>query len=384
MASFLETVLLSDSNSAARDSAAQSLDSLRSLAGRGDRTVVARAERTVAASPASCFRLQPDGSSRLQCDAGSWAAGRFDTPSLRDLEFALSEGSGELRFFVMDGASPLTDIGWLQASAPQSAFFQVASQFNCLEAPGPSIVPVARYFSDGTQGPRATIGAFPGTLLRHYFAPTASGGRFTQVSGGPEIDLLANALGETGVHGGYLTGTGIDDAQAYAGELESNWLDLRVGIHEGLEVVFGGNWDGGLPEDAPSRIGQALTSTVSGGLYGADRLMGPEGFRAIARQLLRAGYYGTILGAARAQARWVCLTLIGGGVFGNPIDLIFEAIVWALDRAEGRLPDDMVVILNGRDLRRRLDINQVVLPEVRRREGLIVSFGETGLVGRVA
>ncbi len=57
------------------------------------------------------------------------------------------------------------------------------------------MTPVARYFSDPTQGPRAAISAFPATLLRHYAAPGADGARFVQATDGPQIDLLGDALG---------------------------------------------------------------------------------------------------------------------------------------------------------------------------------------------
>ena len=89
-----------------------------------------------------------------------------------------------VRFFVLDGASPVTDIGALQATAPAGSLFQVASQFNCLEAPDARITRVADYIHDPTQGPRASISAFPGTFIRHYAAPTAEGARFVQKTNG--------------------------------------------------------------------------------------------------------------------------------------------------------------------------------------------------------
>src|SRR3989442_929187 len=77
-----------------------------------------------------------------------------------------------------------------QAPAPPGSLFQVASQFNCLESPGEFVVPVAEYFNDPTQGPRASISAFPGTLVRHYAAPAPDGSRFVQTNDGPQLNLL--------------------------------------------------------------------------------------------------------------------------------------------------------------------------------------------------
>jgi hypothetical protein len=112
-------------------------------------------------------------------------------------------------------------VGSLQATAPDGALFQVASQFNCLEAPGPSITPVAHYTGDNTQGPRASVSAFPGTFLRHYFAPHATGERFVQTNR-ECINLLRDALPEHigRVQSGYLMTQNISDVSAAADALE--------------------------------------------------------------------------------------------------------------------------------------------------------------------
>src|SRR5207302_917673 len=82
---------------------------------------------------------------------------------------------------------------------------RAAAQFNCLESPGPFITPVAHYFHDYTQGPRASISAFPGTLLRHYAAPGAYGKRFVQTET-EQLNLLADVFGPevAVVQSGYL------------------------------------------------------------------------------------------------------------------------------------------------------------------------------------
>ncbi|MFN8611720.1 MAG: hypothetical protein U0931_29515, partial [Vulcanimicrobiota bacterium] len=61
-------------------------------------------------------------------------------------------------------------------------------------------------------------------------------------------------------------------------------------------------------------------------------------------------YLGTLLAAAALKQRRAVLTLIGGGVFGNPIELIWDSMLWAMDQVEGRLERDLTVILNGRNL----------------------------------
>ena len=52
------------------------------------------------------------------------------------------------------------------------ATFQVASQFNCLEFVGPSVVPedgITGYVMDRTQGPACSIACGPATAYRNYF-----------------------------------------------------------------------------------------------------------------------------------------------------------------------------------------------------------------------
>jgi AhpD family alkylhydroperoxidase len=97
---------------------------------------------------------------------------------------------------VLDGASPATDIGALQATAPAGSLFQVASQFNCLEAPYATVTDIADYFHDSTQGPRASISAFPGTFVRHYAAPGRAGTRFVQTTNGRQLNLLDELCGK--------------------------------------------------------------------------------------------------------------------------------------------------------------------------------------------
>src|SRR5205823_7569820 len=142
--------------------------------------------------PGEAFSFDADGFATLEVEGHTWHAGRFDTPSIADLRRRAREAGpsgGRLRLWVLDGPGPATDVGGLQATAPPGSLFQVASQFNCLESPGPYITPVVQYFRDYTQGPRASISAFAATLLRHYAAPGAYGKRFVQTEQ-KQLDLL--------------------------------------------------------------------------------------------------------------------------------------------------------------------------------------------------
>jgi hypothetical protein len=331
---------------------------------------IADAEEFVTRDPAAAFAFDAAGRASLRVGERTFAAGRFTTPTIGALKTAVARAGqpGRVRLFVLDGATPATDIGALQAFAGEATMFQVASQFYCLEAPGPEVVRVRDYLHDPTQGPRAAISCFPGTLLRHYAAP-GDGGRFVQTNEGRQIELLA-AVCEPGVarvRGGYLLDRNIAEPIVFAELLERRFDEIMVGIHEELEVVFGYAWDGRV---APGvRVSQAFTSTLAAGGYSDGRLARTDFFR-ICERLQRAAQLGTILGAAATGARRVVMTLIGGGVFGNPTEVIWEAIAWAADEA-ARLGAALDVVVNGRNLGQQVDRARLVA-DTQRRGGAVI------------
>jgi hypothetical protein len=354
---------------------------LRASAGRGDRSIVARAEAAVAADPAAAFTFDATGNGTLKAGGYVWPAGRFETPSIQELRARAADGNGgnavagQARLWLLDGASPATDIGALQASTGGRPLFQVASQFNCLESPGPYLSPVADYFSDYTQGPRASISAFPATLLRHYAAPDGAS-RFVQGQGGRQIDLLADVFppGQSPVQSGYLAGHGELGARAIGEAIAAGFDRIRVGMHDEAPVLLGYDWDGAVEQE--QRIAQVFTSTVAGGGYGGKTALGSE-FEPVCRQLLRAAYLGTLLAAIALERSPAVLTLIGGGVFGNPLGVIWESIVWAFDEVRP-LAVNLDVVVNGRDLVKRLGPTPL-LADVRSRGGAIIGFDGNGL-----
>ena len=351
---------------------------VQASAGAGNRSQVSAIEAAVQADPANSFTFNPEGSGTLRTAAGTFPAGRFETPSiatLRQKSLAARGGSGgaRVRLWVLEGASPATDIGSLQATAGPGTLFQVASQFNCLESPGPFVTPITRYFSDPTQGPRASISAFPGTFLRHYAAPGSDSQRFVQTTDGPQLNLLEGVCspGVAQVRNGYLTSSDIAKPSALATALESRFEEIRVGVHDDLPVVLGYNWDGTVSGNR--RIGQVFTSTFAGGEYSSTALSNTTD-RLICTALLRAAYLGTLLAARALGQPKVVLTLIGGGVFGNPVPLIWKSILWAIDEVERYGAEVMDVVVNGRNLGDHLPLEEI-LPAVRARGGAVVVFG---------
>ncbi len=334
--------------------------------GQGDGRQVERVETEVAADPTGTIRFDASGAATVTAAGRSYQGGRFEVLRLCELRsraLAVRARAGRraarCRLWIFDGASPATDIGALQAAAAPGSLFQVASQFNCLEAPGSFIVPVSDYFHDSTQGPRASISAFPATLVRHYAAPRADGGRFVQLNDGDQLDLLADVCdpGVAAVRNGYLRSSDVAQPTAFARALEDRFESIAVGVHDAAEVVLGGDWTGGV-DAAPHRtIAQVLTSTIAGGMYGD--LDEEAAGATICRQLQRAAYLGTLLAAAALGKRRVALTLIGGGVFANPIRVIWDAILWASDQVVPFLHTELSVVVNGRSLAAELPAGEL-------------------------
>jgi hypothetical protein len=326
--------------------------------GRGDPEQVARAEAEVSADPARCIRLNDHNLATVYAAGRAYQGGLFEVPTLSELRARAQkarERAGRPRarcsLWVFDGASPLTDIGALQATAPPGTLFQVASQFNCLEAPGSYVAPVAEYFSDPTQGPRASISAFPGTLVRHYAAPAPDGSRFVQTTEGRQLNLLEAVCtqGVAAVRSGYLRAADVKNPAAFASALQDHFESIRVGVHDAIEVVLGYDWQGDVACAPHRTIAQVLTSTIAGGMYGEVEHE-DAAFGNICRLLQRAAYLGTLLAAAALGKERVVLTLIGGGVFANPVRVIWEAIKWATEQVSAVLHRDLLVVVNGRSL----------------------------------
>ena len=100
-------------------------------------------------------------------------------------------------------------------------------------------------------------------------------------------------------------------------------------------------------------------------MYSGERCL-RNAFVPACRQLLRAAYLGTLLATVALGRNREVLTLIGGGVFGNPIGLIWEAIQWSVNEIEPHLSSDLEVIVNGYNFGTLIDLEQEVLPAVHR------------------
>ncbi len=144
-----------------------------------------------------------DSTMSSRVNGKTWNCGQLETPTLselrsRVLENSLSSGQLKIREIVSDAQLLHTDV------ANSGALFQVASQFNLLEMPGPEVSPedgVDGYEDDHTQGPACAIAAGAGTFYRNYFADV--NGQIGQ-STGNQIDCLKDVGEVLGNQGGRL------------------------------------------------------------------------------------------------------------------------------------------------------------------------------------
>lgn len=235
------------------------------------------------------------------------------------------------------------------------AVFQAASQFNLLEMVAPEVTPeagISGYEHDATQGPACAVACGAGTILRNYFVEV--NGRIGQ-SADNQIDCLADVgaylFTDTDTEGdaepawvmrnGYamFDAAGlarVDDrlASMSAAELDEVRARLRVGVHHDVEVTT-----------APS--GHLVTQVYCSALPVAYNRLPSEAFERFARLVLEAAYEATLRAAALAAQRsgnpTVFLTMLGGGVFGNDMAWIVDAIDRACTVAAD-LPLDVAIV----------------------------------------
>lgn len=282
-----------------------------------------------------------------------FVCGSLETPSLGELRqriqaIQIPQGKISLRETVADVQALHT--------APENAgaLFQVASQFNLLEMPGPDVPPergVGAYEHDHTQGPACAIAAGAGTIYRNYFVDVNGQNGQTAAN---QIDCLADigdALGNRN-HGlwtmknGYALASeqglqNINSKLTQAGETEiDTWREyLRIGIQWHTEAT--------LAEEAKQCISQAYCSA----LPVAYSPHPPALWAAFARLILEASYEAAlcagILNYAETGNNTIYFTLLGGGAFGNKTEWILHALGRALHLYQD-VGLDVVVVSYGR------------------------------------
>lgn len=220
----------------------------------------------------------------------------------------------------------------LHIEHPNSTF-QAASQFNLLEMASPTITPeqgVDLYEQDYTQGPACAIACGAGTIYRNYFVKLDNQigqSRIHQVDCLKEIGAFFNnaALAHWKMENGYAFATraGLEKITKTIHELtiqeyESLKSKLRVGIQANTEVTINHAED------------HVVTQVYCSALPIRYTRIDVREWEVFAKLILEATYECTLYAALKNFERTgnnkVYLTLVGGGVFGNPFDWIYAAI----------------------------------------------------------
>jgi len=304
-------------------------------------------------------RNGPDGKQTIEGENGrAYKLGRFWTPSLAELEAEANEQGG---MKALPGKLRVRNVrgdvsGKHTEEENRHATFQVASQFNCLEFMGPSVKPengITGYVHDPTQGPACAISCGPATAFRNYFAEVD--GAIGQTAA-RQIDNLKDVHDKIGnvprgryyqVKGGYTMARteGLRRMNAHMESLtEEQYRDLRsslrIGVHEDVQVTSS-NWGRNHLKHDDQTVTQVFGSACSVSYSGNGR----DVWEPFGRMVLSASYEATLWAALLAAlrhggndeergARRVYLTCLGGGVFGNPMKWITDAMEESFSKFE--------------------------------------------------
>ena len=277
-------------------------------------------------------------------NGASFRHGRLEVPSLAELRERTAASSAIGRVSVEQVNADVRALHRDPANA--GSLFQVASQFNLLEMVSPNVRPemgVGIYDNAPTQGPACAIAGGAGTIYRNYFASV--NGSIGQ-SATNQIDCLSDLGEELGnsdgrlwkMSNGYALATEaglheISDRLLSADENEIERLrgSLRIGIHWNTEVT-------------DQKAGHAVSQAYCSALPVAYTPHRPESWEPFARLVLEAAYEATLRAALinleEDRSGRVFLTYLGGGVFGNRI----EWIVDAMERAIRLLQDRPLIV----------------------------------------
>lgn len=269
-------------------------------------------------------------------------AGTFETPSLAELRLRVGrlghdQPAGPIRVREHIGDAEALHLD----SNNVGALVQAASQFNALEMPGPSVTPedgIGGYEHDHTQGPACAIACGAGTIWRNYLTERPDGTRGQRVDS--QVDCLHDLVSACGtsftMKNGYALPTleQIQQANSHIATLTDRGREalgdrLRIALMHHTEVT-----SPGMPQP-----GHVVTQAYCSALPLGYSSHSQADWEPLARLVLNATYDAT-LSAARINAAVTgnpntYLTMVGGGVFQNPISWIVDAIERALSRHQG-------------------------------------------------
>lgn len=224
-------------------------------------------------------------------------------------------------------------------SANTNATFQIASNLNTMEPANEDSVPddgnfVTIYLEDKTQGPMASISAAPSAITRVYcmFCGGAGDSDYSvwPQSSEAQISMLSRLTDFYTVSNGYVVNYG-GEKQVDMKDIDKLTQKVRIGMQFNTDVVFGQRKDGQMDVlEKPVKINQVFCAGMNEGQGQSgsqNKELDKDGVKA--RLIQRACYQGTYLAAVCMGSEKLFLTLVGGGVFGNAVEVIAEEMAKA-------------------------------------------------------
>lgn len=215
----------------------------------------------------------------------------------------------------------------------RGALFQVASNQNTLEFADKRLSmaqhKISHYPYDHTQGPAAQEATLPQLAARFFFA-----------------QQMPNLLAELGQYGVSVTESGwtdISNARTYP----PTGAERLVGslVVEKAGVPFLGYKDGFFYPAPDNKQWVSLVISAAHDLR-SSRESAAKSMR-WACVLLRGAYLNLFHAATRLKPKVIVMTLMGAGAFGNPIDMVVEAIQYALVHTDWSNYQPEKVVLNS-------------------------------------
>lgn len=262
-------------------------------------------------------------------------SGIFEQKSISNFDL-VTRGYG--KFFILSGGASKypSKVQVTQAqSLPENngATFQAASNFNCLEFCSmhqTASEGITGYIYDRTQGPYCAIAASASILYRNYFVKIGNG----EVG---QIRTNLNLLSDTpfDIYHGYpnVRSEGAREKSEIYKNFDWNNLDnYRMGVHSNCQVLLTQDMLGNLVLASGDQI---VHHVYCAALDFSGSVPHNLLYDTIGKAILRASYKISILSAWENSVKYpdlagskkLYLTLLGGGVFGNPHEWICDAVL---------------------------------------------------------
>lgn len=273
----------------------------------------------------------------------SFEAGQFSTPSVTELRNQvkqLNTSGGNERKLKLKYIAVSDIYETHKNEIYKGAMFQVASQFNCLEFVSGNVIPeigITGYASDHTQGPACSLACPAATLYRNYFVPTTKGNigqsKDDQIN---NLDEIEKAVGNEN-NNFWISRNGYTNSSEQKLKRFNNLVNegkfnrdelisiMKIGLHKNIEVIS-------TFED--QKVIQIVNQAFCSGISISYSFASQYDWEYIAKIVLDGAYEATLLATVLQSfsengSNTVVLTFIGGGVFGNDMAWIIDAIARA-------------------------------------------------------